>query len=143
MKKIPLLLWVFLNVVLFNSICLGQVDIKSEKHSSTLQEGMESLSVPDEFNYENDSKISFRFSVEDDKHQPINRALVSFYGVTRQNKKDLFYSGATSINGLVDIQLKIPNHFEAVQIKVSKKGKEEFFEYPIRTSHGTKKYILK
>lgn len=104
---------------------------------------METLSVADDFQYQNFRKITFDFSVENSNGEPISKALFSFHGIEKNGEENIFYSGITKQDGLVKIALKVPHHFKKVQIKVSKNNITQRFNYPLELFSSQQKLIIK
>lgn len=141
MKKTILKITIAFLIFSLHFSCTSQVVLKNKKEISS--KDMESLSVADNFQYQNFKKITFDFLVEDSKGEPISRALFSFNGIENNGEENVFYSGITKQDGLVKIELKVPHHFKKVQIKISKNNITQSFNYPLDLSSPRQKLIFK
>ena len=141
MRKIILKITIACCFFSMNSSCTSQVILKNKKEASL--KNMETLSVADDFQYQNFRKITFDFSVENSNGEPISKALFSFHGIEKNGEENIFYSGITKQDGLVKIALKVPHHFKKVQIKVSKNNITQRFNYPLELFSSQQKLIIK
>jgi hypothetical protein len=64
-------------------------------------------------------------------------------GIEKDGKENIFYSGITKQDGLVKIVLKVPHHFEKVQIEVSENNIIQRFYYPLESPYYHQKLIFK
>ena len=140
MKKIILKITITCLIFSINSSCTSQAILKNKK--APVLKNMEMLSVADDFQYRNFQKVTFDFLVENPKGEPISKALFSLNGIEKDGKENIFYSGITKQDGLVKITLKVPYHFEKVQIKVSKNNIIQRFNYPLESPYYHQKLIF-
>lgn len=141
MKNAILKITVVFLIFSTNSSCTSQVVLKNKKESTLKR--METLSVADDFQYQNFQKITFDFSIKNSKGEPISKALFSLNGIEQNGEGNVFYSGITKQDGFVKIALKVPNHFEKIQIKVSKNNITQSFNYSLDLSSSHQKLIFK
>ncbi|MFT5253743.1 MAG: hypothetical protein ACI87N_002788 [Flavobacteriales bacterium] len=141
MKKTILKITIACLILSINSSCTSQVILKNKKASSS--KNMEALSVDEDFQYRNFQKITFDFLIENPKGEPISKALFSLNGIEKDGKENIFYSGITKQDGLVKIVLKVPHHFEKVQIEVSENNIIQRFYYPLESPYYHQKLIFK
>lgn len=141
MKKIILNITTAFLIFSINSSCTSQVVLNKKK--APFSKNMETISVADDFQYRNSHKITFDFSVENLKGEPIPKAFFSLLGIDQDGKENAFYSGITKQNGLVKIALKVPHHFEKIKIKVLKNNITQHFKYSLELPTSRQKLIFK
>lgn len=141
MKKTILNITIAFLILSINSSCTSQVVLKNKKETSP--KNMEKLSVADNFEYRNSQKVTFDFSIKNPKGNPVSKALFTLIGIEKDGNENTFYSGITKQDGLVKIALKVPHHFEKLQIKVSKNNITQKYYYPIDLSSSHQKLIFK
>ena len=126
-------------LLLVSMILLFACQKENTSPSPDLQPGadstnIENINAPDGFNFESSQVVSFQLTTVDAAGDVVEKVLIKILGVNEENQAEQFYSSISNEVGLLNIELKVANHYQSIQIITDYQGLEKSNTFEITES---------
>ena len=105
-------------------------DLQPEADTTNIEE----INTPDGFNFESSQTVSFRLTTVNEAGEIVEKVLIKIMGVNEENQAEQFFSSITNDKGLLEIELKVGNHYQSIQIATNYQGLEKSNTFEIAES---------